>query len=328
MNNIKFIEVNSELGAGTRGASLGVDALRVCCANQNKDLFKVTPHVEVETENDLLFDKEVYQFAKRGEGMIRLYERISEAVKNEIQDFFPIVLAGDHSNAGGTIAGIKKAYPNKRLGVIWIDAHADIHTPYTTPSGNLHGMPIGTALGINNDSSAPSNELTEEEIKIWDKLKNIGNINPKFKAKDLIYIAVRDTEEQEKEIMRNHNIKNYMVSEVRKLGLDGTIDSVKNRLKDCDIVYVSFDVDSMDSSISVGTGTPVEHGLTVEEAKTLVAKFGTWEKTICLEFAEINPCLDTNNVMARTAFNILDNLVNERNKITNEHNIEHTGSHC
>lgn len=327
MNNIKFIEVNSEIGAGTRGASLGTDALRVCCANQKKDLFKVIPHIRIETENDLLFEPTDHQFAIRGNGIVSMYNKISSSVKETLENHFPIVLAGDHSNAGGTMAGIKMAYPEKRLGVIWIDAHADIHTPYTTPSGNMHGMPLATALGITNEEFQ-ANDVSDDEKQIWEDLMSIGGIKNKINAEDLVYIAVRDTEEQEDKIIAKQGIKNYTVAEVRDLGVDQLINTVKERLSDCDIVYVSFDVDSMDSSISVGTGTPVENGLTVEEAKALVTAFGTWEKTACLEFAEINPCLDTNNVMARTAFNILDHLVHERNKITsNEYHLGHTGSY-
>lgn len=329
MKNIKIIEVNSELGAGTRGASLGVDALRVCCANQGKDLFKVIPTETIPTENDLLFEPNTTPNAKRGDGIVTMYNKICTRVKNSVVDQnFTIVLAGDHSNAGGTMAGVKMANQDKRMGVIWIDAHADIHTPYTTPSGNMHGMPIATALGIDNKQNQ-RNELSEVETQIWEQMKMTGGFSPKFNKEDLIYVAVRDTEEQEDAFIADNNIKNFTVDEVRAKGVDPIVEEAKERLSDCDIIYVTFDVDSMDSSISVGTGTPVENGLTVEEAKGLVEQFGIWDKTVCLEFTEINPCLDTNNVMARTAYKILENLVDARKNLTNdnEHNFRHTESY-
>ena len=108
-----------------------------------------------------------------------MYERISKAVSESIKNnFFPVVLSGDHSNAGGTIAGIKMAKPKSKLGVIWIDAHADLHTPYTTPSGNMHGMPLATALGEDNLENAV-HQLDEKTAKLWNQLKEIGKIGHK-----------------------------------------------------------------------------------------------------------------------------------------------------
>src|SRR5688500_18251905 len=149
MRNIKIIEVKSEIGAGTRGASLGVDALRIAALDFMSNFFVNFPAEVVETENHLLYEPVASPYAKRIKGIYARYERVAEAVSGTLNSgLFPVILAGDHSTAGGTIAGIKIAKPKSRLGVIWVDAHADLHTPYTSPSGNMHGMPLATALGV------------------------------------------------------------------------------------------------------------------------------------------------------------------------------------
>ena len=143
MKTVKFIEVKSEIGAGTRGASLGVDALKIAALDYGSNMFKQIESIEIKTENQLLFEPAKTKLAKHITGLIAIYERLADTISQTLKkNLFPIVLSGDHSTSGGTIAGIKMAYPKARLGVIWIDAHADIHSPYTTPTGNLHGMPF------------------------------------------------------------------------------------------------------------------------------------------------------------------------------------------
>src|SRR5690606_30318921 len=138
-----------------------------------------------------------------------------------------------------------------------------------------------------------------------------GGISPKIQPEDLVFIAVRDTEEPEDLLMENLGIRNITVEEVRKSGVDHVVDEVLEKLKDCDLVYVSFDVDSMDPKIvSHGTGTPVDSGLTPEEAEGIMTGLIKSDKLCCLEFVEINPCLDEKkNKMAEVAFDLLERLV-------------------
>src|SRR4051812_11569712 len=151
MKNIKLIEVPSEIGAGTRGASLGVDAIKIAALDFMSNFFIHFPSEKIETQNNLLFEPIQSPYAKRIQGVVAMYERISKSVCESMKNnFFPVILSGDHSAAGGTIAGIKMAKPKSKLGVIWIDAHADLHTPYTTPSGNMHGMPLASAIAEDN----------------------------------------------------------------------------------------------------------------------------------------------------------------------------------
>lgn len=310
MRNIKIIEVRSEIGAGTRGASLGVDAIKVAALDFMSSFFVNFPTENLETENRLLYEPVASPYAKRIKGVHTMYERVSSSVEKTLKSgLFPLVLAGDHSTAGGTIAGIKMAKPKSKLGVIWIDAHADLHTPYTTPSGNLHGMPLATALNIDNLENqvhAPD----AATIEVWDKLKSIGKIKPKIEPEDIVFIALRDYEKEEEHIIKKHGIKVITVQEVRKKGVESVVRSALLHLSNCDDIYVSFDVDSLDSSISRGTGTPVSNGLREREAEDLLATFMQNHKICCFEVTEVNPTLDKENLMAEIAFNILQRSVN------------------
>src|SRR5674476_221816 len=200
MKNIKLIEVPSEIGAGTRGASLGIDAIKIAALDFMSNFFVHFPSEKIETENKLLFEPIVSPYAKRINGVLTMYERVSKAVADSIKNnFFPVVISGDHSNSGGTIAGIKAAKPKSKLGVIWIDAHADLHTPYTTPSGNMHGMPLSAAIGEDNEESKV-HEPDEKTKKQWDQLKNFGKIAPKVLPEDIVFISLRDYEKEEKHL--------------------------------------------------------------------------------------------------------------------------------
>ncbi len=310
MRNIKIIEVKSEIGAGTRGASLGIDALKIAALDFMSNFFVNFPSDVVETENNLLYEPVESPYAKRIKGVKIIYERVAKAVESNLKSgLFPLVLAGDHSSAGGTIAGIKMAKPNRRLGVIWIDAHSDIHSPYTTPSGNMHGMPLAVSLGEDN-LDCQVHQPDAQTIKHWDELKNLGNICPKILPEDIVFIAVRDTEKEEDYILKKLGIKIIPVSEVRKKGVEHVVRQSLLTLQQCDDIYVSFDVDSLDSSISRGTGTPVPNGLKEREAEDLLASLMQNHKICCFEITEVNPTLDKENLMAEIAFNILQRSVN------------------
>jgi arginase len=176
MRNIKLIEVRSEIGAGTRGASLGIDAIKIAALDFMSNFFVNFPSEVVPDMNNLLYEPVASPYAKRIHGVHTMYERVSTAVCETIKSgIFPVVFAGDHSTAGGTIAGIKMANPKRKLGVIWIDAHADMHTPYTSPSGNMHGMPLATALAQDNMECKVHNP-DPKTVDIWNKLKNMGKI--------------------------------------------------------------------------------------------------------------------------------------------------------
>lgn len=316
MKKIKLIEINSEIGAGTRGASLGIGAIKIASLNSGSNFFSKMSSIVIQNENHILFNKPDNSYAKNAFGLTKVLRRITNSMNEVLRNgFFPIVLAGDHSTAAGTIAGIKKTFPNKRIGVIWIDAHADLHSPYTTPSGNIHGMPLAIALAQDN-LDKKNNEISTDTLKYWKELKSISNVSPTISANDIVFIGLRDTEEEEDYLIRKHNIKKYTVTSVRYKGIDRIVEETNTYLQDCDLIYISFDVDSMDSKyVSHGTGTPVPLGFSEVEVTEIILKLLENEKVACLEFTEVNPTLDEKrNLMAETAFRILEKATTQINK--------------
>ena len=310
MNTIKIIKNRSDIGAGTRGSDMGIDAIEIAAINQGNDFFHKHLFQDLVTHNETIYNKNNNNFAKRIEHVVEQCERVCDAVnENLIQGYFPIVLSGDHSSALGTISGIKAAHPNKSLGVIWIDAHADIHSPFTSPSGNIHGMPLAAAMGIDN-LECKINEPGEVTDVHWLNMKNMGIVGPKLKPAHLIYFGVRDFEEAEKFAIEKNNIRLVKVEELRYRCLDVCVQEAIGRLLDCDQIYISFDVDSMDcDNISYGTGTPVPYGLLPSEVIKIISALLETKKVCCIEFTEINPLLDNKgNKMAETAFQVLDQI--------------------
>lgn len=310
MKNIKIIEVPSEIGAGTRGASLGVEAIKIAALDFMSNFFIHFPSEKITVDNKLLYEPIESPYAKRMKGIVSMYDKVSKSVSETIKSgFFPVVLSGDHSIAGGTIAGIKIAKPNSKLGVIWIDAHADMHTPYTTPSGNMHGMPLAIAINEDNAECAV-HDLDNETAKQWNALKNIGKIAPKVLPEDILFISLRDFEKEEKHLIDKYGMKVITTKEIRSKGAENIVRSITRYFSDCSDIYVSFDVDSLDSSISKGTGTPVSNGLREREAEDIISKLMQIRKVCCFEITEVNPTLDKENLMAEIAFNILQRSVN------------------
>ncbi len=310
MKNIKLIEVPSEIGAGTRGASLGIDAIKIAALDFMSNFFIHFPSEKIPTENNLLFEPIQSPYAKRINGVLTMYERVSKAVsESKKNNFFPIVISGDHSSSGGVIAGLKIAKPKSKLGVIWVDAHADLHTPYTTPSGNLHGMPLSAAINEDNKESKV-HEPDERTKKQWDQLKQFGKVFPKVLPEDVVFISLRDYEKEERFLIQKYDMKIITTNEIRRKGAENVSRSVLRYLSDCTDIFVSFDVDCLDASISKGTGTPVGNGLREREAEDLISKFMQNRKICCFEITEVNPTLDRENLMAEIAFNILQRSVN------------------
>ncbi|WP_316837806.1 arginase [Pedobacter nutrimenti] len=307
---IRLIKNRSDIGAGTRGSDMGIDAIEIAAINKGSEYFNNFPFVDVETHNETIYNKDRNSFAKRIEHVVQQCTRVAKTVEHTLTEGeFPIVFSGDHSSALGTISGIKAAYPDSTLGVVWIDAHADLHSPYTSPSGNIHGMPLAAALG-NDNLNCQVNDVAGETLVLWENLKTIGTAEAKLKPDHLIYFGVRDTEEAEDIQMQHLGIKNYKVEEVRFRGLHACVEEALEKLSACDLIYISFDVDSMDCDlISYGTGTPVAKGFDEQEIITILNKIISTQKVVCFEVVEVNPLLDNKgNKMAECAFEILEEI--------------------
>ena len=310
---IKLIKNRSDIGAGTRGSDIGVDAIEIAAINQNDDFFNRYPATDVKTHNESIYDKVHTSFAKRIRHVHEHCVRVSNVVQFSLLDqFFPLVFSGDHSSALGTISGIKAAFPSKNLGVVWIDAHADLHSPFTSPSGNVHGMPIAAVLGEDNLDNQ-KNTIQKGTLAHWNAMKNLRVDGSKITPNHLVYFGVRDIEHEEKVLLERLGIRNYTVEEVRYRGVETCLSETIDRLQECDIIYISFDVDSMDSHmISNGTGTPVPKGFDQYEIIDILTGIIATNKVCCLEIAEVNPLLDNNgNSMAEAAFQILSAVISE-----------------
>ena len=310
MKTIKLIKNRSDIGAGTRGSDMGIDAIEIAAINCEDDFFNCYEHEDIETANETIYNKVFNSFAKRIGNVLEVCKRLSRSINANLKkNYFPIVLSGDHSSALGTISGIKSAFPEKRLGVVWIDAHADLHSPYTSPSGNIHGMPLSAALNDDN-LEFQINEVVGDTNNYWNEMKNIGIDGPKVSHRDIVYFGVRDTEEPEEKAMEKNEMRNYTVPEMRYRGMQKCLSEAVERLEECDHIYISFDVDSMDCDlISTGTGTPVPKGFDPDEVIAIINAFLETGKVVCFEIVEVNPTLDfKGNKMAETAFYVLQNI--------------------
>lgn len=318
---IKLIKNRSDIGAGTRGADLGIDALEIAAINTGNDYFNRYSFVDVPTSNETIYHKNTNTFAKRIEHVAEQCERVAAAVQASlVAGNFPVVLSGDHSSALGTISGIKAAFPQKKLGVIWIDAHADMHSPHTSPSGNIHGMPLAAALADDN-LECQINQPEPNTVDQWQRMKNIGIPGAKLEPQHLIYFGLRDFESAEASLLERNHTTIFTVQQVREKGIAACVEMTRSLLQACDGVYISFDVDSMDcDTVSMGTGTPVAEGFAPEETTELLMQLVTTLPINCLEIAEINPLLDNKgNRMAEVAFGILSTVTVMLEKTTTNH---------
>ncbi|MFZ9981762.1 MAG: arginase [Cyclobacteriaceae bacterium] len=305
MKELIIIEVKSEIGAGTRGASLGIEAVKIASLDLGSDLFRTHPSIEVEHVNELLFNSAEHAYAKFIDGVLIMEERVCLEVYEQLfEEKFPVVMAGDHSTAYGTIAGIKKAYPKKRLGVVWIDAHADLHSPYTTPSGNMHGMTLAMACDFDN-LECKVNQPRGETLEYWEQIQQVGTPGAKINPEDIVFVSVRDLEKAENYLINKYGMNFIEVEDVRKKGPEAAAAKALKMLDHCDLIYISFDVDSIDSRFSSGTGTPVPNGLNPEEVRILNTELVKDPRVCAWEIAEVNPTLDTENKMSETAFEVI-----------------------
>ena len=309
--DVVIVENPSEIGAGTRGAGTGPFAVRLQDNQTGNTIYGQIPYITVDTYNGALCKPATTPNAKYIKEIVDQNNRLIGRLKPLIEEGkFPLIMSGDHSNAIGTIAAIKDSDPSKRLGVTWIDAHADLHTPYTSPSGNVHGMPLGASLGEGYESDA-INDPEPAVVSCWRALTHLGvnQVHPKVLPSDLALIAIRDLEDPEWNDIDDNNIFNYVPARLLNKSMELVAKETLGYLDHCDLIYISFDVDSMDPSVSEGTGTSVHNGLTLAEAKLLLKCLCKSPKIAALEITEINPLIDQNNKMAKAALEIMKHLM-------------------
>lgn len=291
--HIRLILSNYDIGAGKKGAASGPEALRKALSVLGLEF----SHYKTLNTNGQVSDSDQFPNCKHIDAISEAAHVLSQEVQSAVlQGEFPLIFSGDHSNAIGGISGLKNAHPDKRIGVLWIDAHADLHSPYTTPSGNMHGMPLAALTSCDN-LPLKRNEVSAAEAEAWNRLKTIGDqaISPKIRPEDLVFIGIRDAEAEEWKLIDACSIKTFEPDDIRAHGIYHVLNESIAHLSGCDLIYVSFDVDSLDPEIAVGTGTTAPDGLKLNEAEGVFRTVMQLPNLAAFEITEINPGLDQGN---------------------------------
>ncbi|MGE5436976.1 MAG: arginase [Syntrophothermus sp.] len=300
LKTVEIIGFPMDLGADRRGVDMGPSALRIA---------------ELQTK----LEKLGYDVIDKGDIFVEIKEKqkienpklkyLNEIIRTSLElakkvelaldaKHFPLCIGGDHSMGLGTIAGIA-SYCKKKdldLGVIWIDAHADMNTDTTTPSGNIHGMPLAASLGLGNP-----------------ELVNFLGFNPKVKPENCTIIGLRSIDDDEKLNIKKLDLNVYTMSDIDRLGIHRIITKVLKQFnKKVDHIHVSFDLDSVDPSVAPGVGTPVQGGLSYREAHSLMESIAECGCMSSLEISEVNPILDNKNASAIFAADLAASSMGQR----------------
>jgi len=307
--SVSLVVSDWEYGAATAGTSKGPDTLINVCSNSQLPFFTQIPRVTI-SQNLENWDVNTIQLPhlKRGVPLLNHMRKLADSIEDiRKSNSNVILLSGDHSNAVGGIAGFCRNINSQRAGVIWIDAHLDLHSPYTSPSGNIHGMALNTAISTDNNNY--EREINSECFSLWREIKALKN-NDCIPPANIVFLGIRSFEKEEEDLVLDENIKVIYAHEIHKNGIEWAIQEAQSHLNDkVDHLYVSFDVDSLDPEISRGTGTPVENGLNKDQAIDLLSHFYNLPQTEILEITEINPSLDTDNKMCHAVCDILKNIL-------------------
>lgn len=282
---IDIIGVPIDLGADRRGVDMGPSAIRYALLQQQ--LEKLGYEVEDKGNVEVPI-AEMCQISepklKYVDCIVPMARRTAGAVATSIQGGrLPIVLGGDHSIALGSIRGAAK---HQRLGVIWIDAHADFNTPETTPSGNIHGMPLAALAGYGD----------KRLVQIWDEA------TPVIDPQRIAILGARDLDPGEKINLQEAGVMVMGMEQIDRIGMYASMTKLIEHIsRDVDGIYLSFDMDSMDPRHAPGVGTPVVGGLTYREAHLACEMIAESGKLVGIDLVEVNPILDIQNRTAQLA---------------------------
>ncbi len=283
---VRLIGFPMDLGAGRRGVDMGPSALRIAEIGQKLEALGYTVYDEgditVRQQEVLAVEDTTLKYLPE---ITNACQDLSDKVEQVLDGGdFPLILGGDHSMSIGSISGIAAhcRKNGKRLGVLWIDAHTDINTPDTSPSGNIHGMPVAALLGIG------ANELT-----------SIGGDFIKIEPQNIVYIGIRSIDEGERTLIKHLGITTYTMFHIDKYGIFTIVQNTLEQMrKSVDHLHISFDLDSVDPTVAKGVGTPVQGGLSYRETHLLMELIAESGLISSFEVAEVNPILDDMNSSA------------------------------
>lgn len=290
---VRLVGVPMDLGAGRRGVDMGPSAIRIAGVGpglrhlgfrveDDGDVGVPAPETRDPGSPNARYLEPIYHVCNR----LRL--RVRRSLEHgEI----PIVLGGDHSIAIGTVSGVSEFFRNRsqKVGLIWVDAHGDMNTPESSPTGNIHGMPLATLCGMGHP-----------------RLVEMGGFAPKVERKNVCLIGIRDIDEVERKIVKQSGIHAYTMRDVDERGMRAIMQECIGFATDGTAgFHVSFDLDGMDPRDVPGTGTPVKGGISWREANLLMEMVSDTGKMTSLEVTELNPVLDVKNQSGEVAVDVI-----------------------
>lgn len=283
------IGVPLDWGASKRGAAGGPAAIRR--ANLIAALKEIG--VDVVDKGDIDVAKESNDRRgklKHGPAILKACQKLAEKAAESVNDGrVPITLGGDHSLAVGSVSGVAKAYRPGKIGMIWVDAHADINTPETSPSGNVHGMPVAHLLGMGDPA-----------------FNAVGGFSKKIDPRNCVLLGLRDVDKAERENIRKSGVRVFSMQEIDRFGLGICIEQAIDIANDgTEGVHLSFDIDAVDPGQAPGTGTTKRGGLTYRESHLLMELIADSEQLVGLDLVEVNPLEDTHNATAELAVELI-----------------------
>jgi len=292
MKPLRIIGAPSDLGQGRRGVDMGPSAIRYAGLKEQlqqlgydvQDLGNVnvpTPETHQVTDEKLKYLTEVEQVCAT------LHDTVKQVME---QGHVPIILGGDHSISIGSVAGVASVM--KSFGLIWFDAHGDMNTHETTPSGNIHGMPLAVNLGLGHPS-----------------LVQLGGFSPKVKPEHVVLVGIRSIDEDEARLIRETGIKCYTMSEIDRRGMAVVMEeAIQIASAGTDGIHLSLDLDALDPMFAPGVGTPVNGGVTYREGHLAMELLAHSGKLVSVDVVEVNPILDDKNRTGRMAVELVESL--------------------
>ncbi len=290
---VELIGFPMDLGADRRGVDMGPSALRIAGITEKLEALGYAVQDSGDIPVRIQEEQRVKDpHLKYVDEIVRTAEVLAGRVRHSLQaGYFPLCIGGDHSMALGTIAGVADYCRTRDLtmGVIWLDAHADMNTDETSPSGNIHGMPLAASLGTGSE-----------------KLTHLRGFAPKVQPQNCALLAARQIDPLEKENIKKVGLPVYTMTDIDRRGVGAVIDQIlADLLPDIDHLHVSFDLDCVDPRVVRGVGTPVPGGLTYREAHLVMETIAECGCMASLEVAEVNPILDYKNNSAEFAAEIV-----------------------
>jgi arginase len=288
--------VPMDLGQDRRGVDMGPSAIRYArIEDALEDLgYKVTDLGNAGVPIPEMVDSG--EHVRHLAAVKRVCEEVAERATAIVSDgLFPIFLGGDHSISIGTVSGVARSTSGERTGLIWADAHADFNTPETSPSGNIHGMPLAALTGRGHP-----------------ELVGVGGRGASLRTEDVVIIGLRSVDLEEKYLLREAGVKVYTMREVDVYGAGRIVRSAIRDLAHVDRVHLSFDLDVVDPEVAPGVGTPIRGGLTYREAHLLMELLNEAGVVTSLDMVEVNPILDIKNGTATLTVELMESLMGRR----------------